>query len=166
MIHRENYRNAIIDRLDAVSELMGPDHSLIREIQARHGQLQKLYAELDEFGPGMIVATESGDSWALVLPDASHPGYYRFSTFRAIGWIGHQTYQSLDEVIYRAFEAGYRVVAPRDTLDRLSTTIEWLKGCARLEFIEKMNAGDISYTQMLAEFKRIEASYVASAIAA
>src|SRR5690606_25265134 len=123
------------------------------------------YAELDEIGVGMIVATESGDSWALVLPDASHPGSYRYSAFRSIGWICHQTYPTLDEVVYRAFEAGYRVVAPRDTLEKLSRTAEWLKGCARLEFIEKMNAGEISFTQMLAEFEKIEASYEVQAAA-
>jgi len=165
MKKRENYREAIVDQMESAIELLGPDHSLLREMQVRDGKLQRLYAELDEVGVGMIVATESGDSWALVLPDASHPGCYRFSAFRSIGWLCHQTYQTLDEVVYRAFEAGYRVVAPRDTLEQLSKTAEWLKGCERLEFIEKMNAGKISYTHMLAEFARIEASYAVSTAA-
>lgn len=165
MKQRENYRSAILDQMESAIELLGPNHSLLREMQARNGKLQKLYAELDEIGVGMTLATESGDSWALVLPDASHPGCYRYSAFRSIGWTCHQTYQTLDEVVYRAFEAGYRVVAPRDTLEQLSKTAEWLKGCERLVFIEKMNAGEISYTQMLAEFAKIEASYAMSAAA-
>lgn len=163
MQKRVNYREAIVEQLDNVRALVGPHHDLIREMESRNGRLQELFAEYDKFGLGMIVAMDSGESHCIVMPDASHPGMYRFTTFRSIGWTGHQTYGNPEEAIYRAFEAGYRKLVPRDYLDQLAATPEWQKGCARLPFIEKMNAGEISYTQMLEEFAKIESSFTAQA---
>jgi len=53
MKQRENYRSAILDQMESAIELLGPNHSLLREMQARDGKLQKLYAELDEIGVGI-----------------------------------------------------------------------------------------------------------------
>lgn len=163
MHKRENYRAAIVEQMDSVRALVGQEHDLIREMESKNDRLQGLYAEYDRSGLGMIVAMDSGESHCIVMPDASHPGKYRFTTFRSIGWTGHQTYGDPEEAIYRAFEAGYRKLVPRTYLDQLAATPEWQKGCARLPLIEKMNAGEISYTQMLEEFAKIESSFTAQA---
>ena len=92
MQNRVNYRETIVEKMDSVRALVGHHHDLIREMESRNDRLQALFADYDKFGLGMIVAMDSGESYCLVLPDASHPGMYRFTTFRSIGWTGHQTY--------------------------------------------------------------------------
>lgn len=134
--------------------------SLIRDIEANHRALQALYAELDRLGPGMIVQNGSGDSWALILPDASEPGRFRYSVFRSIGWMSHYTTDTLDEVVLEAYLSGFTQIGPPDTLDKLSATPEWKKGCERLAFIEAHNRGTLGYEAMLAEFAKVEARYL------
>ena len=169
-----NFRDYFSDQIESVRESFGFTNQnkngacsleapLVREITGRHKALQALYAELDQFGLGMIVQNESGDSFALILPDASEPGRFRYSAFRAIGWMTHYTCDTIDEVIREAFQAGFRLVAPRDTLEKMSVTAEWLKGCERLQFITAHNCGELSWNQMLVEFEIIEAKYAAKA---
>jgi hypothetical protein len=177
MAKRENFRDYFADQIVTLREFLGEktnetgdvnasSHSLIRESQARHDKLQVLYAELDKVGAGMIVVNESGDSWALILPDASEPGRFRYSGFRAIGWTTHYTCDTFDEVILEAFQAGYTRVAASDTLDKLSVTTEWIKGCERLAAIQAHQGGELSWIEMLAKFNEIEAKYAQQQLAA
>ncbi|MGE8065204.1 hypothetical protein [Pseudomonas sp. NPDC089569] len=173
----KNFRNYFADQVLVTSEFLGldlnnkedvdsPRFSLIREIQVRQEKLQALYAELDEVGVGMIVANESGDSFALILPDASEPGRFRYSGFRAIGWMTHYTVDTLDEAVLEAFKAGYTRVAARDTLDKMSATTEWKKGCERLAHIQAHQNGHLTWTEMLSEFQTIELKYAQQQLAA
>ncbi|MHC5195208.1 hypothetical protein ACYSUW_15735 [Pseudomonas frederiksbergensis] len=173
----KDFRNYFADQLLVTSEFLGldlnkkedldaPSHSLIREIQARQDKLQDLYAELDEVGVGMIMANESGDSFALVSPDASEPGRFRYSGFREVGWMTHYTVDSLDEVVLEAFKAGYTRVAARDTLDKMSVTTEWKKGSERLIHMQAHQSGHLSWNEMLAEFEKIEIKYAQQQLAA
>lgn len=173
----KNFRNYFADQVLVTCEFLGydpnntedldaPRFSLIRESQARQEKLQALYAELDEVGVGMIVANESGDSFALISPDASEPGRFRYSGFRAIGWMTHYTVDTLDEVVLEAFKAGYTCVAARDTLDKMSATTEWIKGCERLAHIQAHQNGTLSWNEMLNEFAKIEAKYAQQLLAA
>lgn len=177
MAKRENFRNYFEDQIETLSDFLGvkpnetgdvqaSSHSLIRESQARHEKLQALYAELDDVGVGMIVANESGDSWALILPDASEPGRFRYSGFRTIGWTTHYTCDTLDEVILEAFQAGYTRVAASDTLEKLSVTTEWIKGCERLAAMQAHQSGVLSWSEMIAKFELIEAKYAQQQLAA
>jgi hypothetical protein len=173
----KDFRNHFARQVEAISEFFGiepnDDEELkasvrteIRESQARHEKLQALYAELDEVGVGMIVANESGDLYALILPDASEPGRFRYSGFKAIGWDTHFTANTLDEVVLEAFKAGYTCVAARDTLDKMSATTEWIKGCERLAQIQAHQNGKLSWNEMLNEFEKIEATYAQQLLAA
>lgn len=173
----KDFRNYFADQILVTSEFLGldlnkkedldaPSYSLIREIQARQDKLQVLYAELDEVGVGMIMANESGDSFALVSPDASEPGRFRYSGFRAVGWMTHYTVDSLDEVVLEAFKAGYTRVAARDTLDKMSVTTEWKKGSERLIHMQAHQSGALSWNEMLAEFEKIEIKYAQQQLAA
>ncbi|WP_409286946.1 hypothetical protein [Pseudomonas guariconensis] len=170
MSERSQFRAYFNDRIESTRALFRPDPSkqhtpckletsLIRDIEANHSNLQALYAELDTLGPGMIVQNGSGDSWALILPDASEPGRFRYSVFRNIGWMSHYTTDTLDEAVLEAYRAGFTRLAPRDTLDKLSTTSEWKKGCERLVYIDAHNRGALSYSEMIAEFEKIEAKF-------
>lgn len=165
-----SFRNYYFDQIEATRELLRPIHSnkdtpcalektLIREIKVRHENLQAAYVELDELGLGMILQNGSGDSWALILPDASEPGRFRYSAFRDIGWMSHYSKDTLDEAVLEAFKSGFTRVAPRDTLDKLSASLEWKKGCERLAHIEAHQRGSLTYSEMLAEFKKIETKH-------
>ncbi|MBM5458877.1 hypothetical protein H8F21_15025 [Pseudomonas sp. P66] len=164
------FRNYFSDQIESTRELFHPgqlnkrtpcklEKTLVREIEVRHEKLQAVYAELDELGPGMIMQNGSGDSWALILPDASEPGRFRYSVFRNIGWMSHFTTDTIDEAVLEAFKSGFTQVAPRDTLDKLSATLEWKKGCERLVHHEAHQRGAMSFDDMLAKFEEIEAKH-------
>lgn len=172
-----DFRNHFVRQIAVMSEFWGIEpnddkvlkasiQTEIRESQARHEKLQALYAELDEVGVGMIVANESGDSYALILPDASEPGRFRYSGFKAIGWDTHYTADTLDEVVLEAFKGGYTRVAASDTLVTMSATAEWKKGCERLAHIQAHQNGSLSWNEMLGEFEKIEAKYAQQLLAA
>lgn len=73
--------------------------------------------------------------------------------------MSHFTTDTIDEAVLEAFKSGFTQVAPRDTLDKLSVTLEWKKGCERLVHIEAHQRGTLSYAEMLAKFEEIEAKY-------
>lgn len=173
----KDFRNYYHDQIESTREMFRPSPSntdtpchlektLIREIEVRHKRLQVVYAELDKIGPGMIVQNESGDSWAMILPDASEPGRYRYSSFRHIGWTGHYTTDTIDEAVLEAYKSGFTQVSPSDTLDKLSGTTDWKKGCERLIHIEAHQRGLLSWNDMIAEFEKIEAKYDQHSLAA
>lgn len=173
----KNFRTYFAGQIEVLGEFLGVEpnkqgdleassHSLIRESQARQEKLQILYAELDVYGVGMIVANESGDSFALISPDASEPGRFRYSGFRAQGWMTHYTVDTLDEVVLEAFKAGYTRVAARDTLDKMAVTTEWKKGSERLVHMQAHQNGHLSWNEMLAEFEKIEIKYAQQQLAA
>lgn len=166
----QDSRNYFFDQIESTREMFRPIQSnkdtpcpleltLIREIEARHEALQVVYAELDEFGPGMIVQNGSGDSWALILPDASEPGRFRYSSFRNIGWTSHYTTDTIDLAVLEAFKSGFTQVAPRDTLEKISGTLEWKKGSERLVHIEAHQRGSLKWSEMIEKFEQIEAKY-------
>lgn len=136
---------------------------MLRESMERHDRLTAIFNELDRVGVGLTLEHWSGNQWALVLPDASEPGKFRYQVFGLNGWFSHFTYATLDEVIYDAFSSGFRKVAPQETLDQVASTVDWKKGCERLEFIKLHNLGEISYQEMLNQFKKIDAKFASAA---
>lgn len=173
----KDLRNRFIEQARAVRQTFGDGEDLhadqaglspsvrqmLRESMERHEALTALYNELDRVGVGLILKHWSGNQWALVLPDASEPGKFRYQAFGLHGWITHHTCTTLDEVVSDAFCAGFRMVASPDTLDRVASTVEWKKGCERLEFITRHNCGEISYREMLDQFQNIDAKYASAA---
>lgn len=160
----ETYRSFFVEGDDkSCGKFSNSVQELIREAELRHEQLTSLYTALDEHGVGMIVSNASGDAWALILPDASEPGRFRYQDFRVNGWISHYSCNSLDEVVLEAFKSGYRHEAPKDTLDKLSATDDWKKGCEKLGVHDSHNRGQLTFTELLVQFEEIEARYAAKA---
>lgn len=131
-----SFRNYYLDQMEPMRDMFIPikskqdtpcklEKALIREIEVRHNNLQAVYAELDEFGLGIILQNESGDSWVWVMPDVSVSGRFCYSTVRDTGRRSYFSSDSLDEVVLDAFKSGYTQVAPSDTLEKLSATREW-----------------------------------------
>ncbi|HHH9443111.1 TPA: hypothetical protein ACP32N_005099 [Pseudomonas aeruginosa] len=137
--------------------------TMLRESMDRHEALTAVFSELDRVGVGMTVKHWSGNQWAIFLPDASSPGKFRYQVFQACGWVSHFTFQTLDEAVSDAFDSGFKEVAPRETLDQLASTVEWKKGCERLDLITQHNRGEISYGEMLDQFLKVDAKYASAA---
>ncbi|ELK3536500.1 hypothetical protein ACQ1XD_005900 [Pseudomonas aeruginosa] len=101
----KDLRNRFIEQARAVRQTFGDGEDLhadqaglspsvrqmLRESMERHEALTALYNELDRVGVGLILKHWSGNQWALVLPDASEPGKFRYQAFSLHGWITHHT---------------------------------------------------------------------------
>lgn len=136
----------------------------IRDEQlARQAKLDIMYEHFDKTGLGCTFASEKGDRFALILPDASVPGKFRYQQFASFGWINHYTCDTLDEVVFEAYEAGMRVPAPQETLDKMASTLEWAKGTERLELITKVNRGQLTWEASLVLSDELDAKYAAMA---
>lgn len=119
-------------------------HETVQEAMGRHEAITAIYEEFDKTGFGLTLTNSHGDSWAVLFPDASEPGRFRYQTFRACGWTSHYTMDTADECILDAFDCGFRVLADNQTLDRLASTPEWAKGIEQLNVITLQNTGRIT----------------------
>jgi hypothetical protein len=136
----------------------------IRDEQlARQGNLDIMYQHFDKTGLGCTFANEKGDRFALILPDASVPGKFRYQQFASFGWINHWTCDTLDEVVFETYEAGMRLPAPQDTLDKMASTLQWAKGIEQLELITKVNRGELTWEASLALSEKLDEKYAAMA---
>lgn len=136
----------------------------IRDEQlARQANLDAMFQHLDKTGLGCLFTSEKGDRFALVLPDASVPGKFRYQQFASFGWINHHTCETLDEVIFESYEAGMRMPAPQDTLDKMASTLEWAKGTERLDLITQVNQGKLDWKTANELCDKLDEKYAAMA---
>lgn len=126
----------------------------LRELDGAQEALNRLYEAFDVEGLGLTLKGGAG-MWAVVLPDASTPGMYRYQSFTSNGWGVHCTLPKVDEVILAAFAAGYREIAPRGTLDVVSSAPEWQRAMAAGEIIRSLQAGRLSRGSSLQALKAI-----------
>lgn len=117
----------------------------VDEINENQKKLDVMFAHFDEHGFGCIFGSAKADRWALILPDASEPGKFRYQQFATFGWVSHYTCDTVDEVLYESFTSGMYVPAPADTLDRLSATREWAQGIEQLDIITRHNRREIDW---------------------
>lgn len=133
------------------------------EAQALHDQLQTVLAEFDSQGLGLTLKSIHGDSWVIILPDASNQGCFRHQSFSKSGWTGHMTTLTAEAAVLDAFESGYRLLAERNTLDRLAATQEWAKGIEQLDLITRHNNGLISWQQFHEAMNQVAVKYAEAA---
>lgn len=117
----------------------------IRELDGNQEELNRIFEYFDIHGFGMTLADKSlAGKWAVILPDASAPGMYRYQIFSASGFLSHHTFATVDQAIFDAYNCGFRHLAPMDTLDKLSDKPEWNKGMAVAAVIHDINSGRLS----------------------
>jgi hypothetical protein len=132
---------------------------LAAEASAFDAQLTAILNEFDTQGFGLTLTNTRRDSWVIVIADASEPGKFRYQSFRAIGWTGHATFDTPDKAIIDAFQSGYRLLAERDTLDRLASTAEWARGTEQLDLISKHNAGSMTFERFNEAMREVAVKY-------
>src|SRR5690606_19766093 len=95
---------------------------LIRELQILNAEFQKVMFAYLVRGVGLTLKAKF--AWAVLLPDATHPGKFRYQSFNETGFTGHSTADTAEEVVLEMFKDGYREVDD-DVLERLSVSETW-----------------------------------------
>ncbi|WGK63423.1 hypothetical protein QAO71_17935 (plasmid) [Halopseudomonas sp. SMJS2] len=138
---------------------------IITRLREKQACLDQMFKHFEEVGFGAIFGNESNThkQWVLILPDASHPGKFRYQMFGIHGWNSHFTCNTPEEVIFEACEAGCCIPAETSILDTLATTKDWQWGMERLDVITRMNNGQLSHEAAHERFMSLEAKYRAAA---
>ena len=96
--------------------------------EPRHKAAGKMSATLEAFTAGHIEFRQpGGDRHALVVPDASEPGRWRYSVYDPQGFASHSTFDSAHQAAAAAGAEGFTEPAP-GSLDRLSMGEAWGQG--------------------------------------
>lgn len=82
---------------------------------------------------GSVVFGCQHEKWALLAPDPEDNSLYRVTWFDGRGFIGHSAVATPAAGVEEAFDTHRIHIAPRDTLDRIAGTEQFLEGCRRLE---------------------------------
>ena len=80
---------------------------------------------------------DKGDH-AVVIPDASHPGKYRYSEYDDRGFRGHQTFDTEALAYEAAADAGFHKPA-KGSLSKLSGTDKWAEGTRHAKIMQLVN---------------------------
>lgn len=115
------------------------------EAATLNAKLQRIFYAYQDQGFGLTLKSES--NFCVVLADATEPGRFRYQTFNEIGFIGHITRDTVEEVLMDAVRSGFREIDTSDVLDRFSKTREWAKGSAVNDLIRKVNCGDLTHDE-------------------
>lgn len=97
---------------------------------AGHAKLaERMNGVLEHFERGNLEFKDprTADRHAVVIPDASEPGRWRFSQYDTRGFGGHRTFDSPHEAAGAAAAEGYTEPAP-GSLDRMAATDAWAEG--------------------------------------
>lgn len=100
---------------------------------SRHDKTkQSLLAANDGSPLGLEIKKPDSNRHALILPDATQPGKYRYSAYDEGGFYTHSTHDTADKALDEAIKEGFTEHAP-GSLDRLSQTEAWAQGMARAD---------------------------------
>ena len=97
----------------------------------KHGQAKQALLAANGGSPlGIEAKKPDSNRHALILPDASNPGKYRYSAYDEHGFYTHATHDTADKALDEAIKEGFTEHAP-GSLDRLSQTDTWAQGMQR-----------------------------------
>jgi hypothetical protein len=92
-------------------------HAGIRAAHQR--QRQALRDHFRQYGDGFELRHFDGKQWAVLMPDASHEGKYRYQVFDDRGLRAHYTYNRPEDALDGAYDAGFREHDP-GAMERLA----------------------------------------------
>ena len=152
-IRAANMREAFFD-----SSLSAFVEGASKELEAKQVILDAMFKLFDERGPGLIYMNQHRQ-YGFVLADASQEGAFRYQLFDAKGFFSHSTCDSADEAVVELCDNGYCVLAPGDTLDKLSQTRDWKFGTESLALHNAVASGQKSWEQGEREYARLVSKY-------
>src|SRR5690606_16771399 len=140
---------------DLAGQLQDEIEGQIRIENQRMDLIGKVLTEEMDY---VVLANSRGDQWAMVLPDASEAGSYRWQSFDSNGFIGHATYPCKVSAVSEAFYSGFRTL-DAEALYRVSTLPSFSRGNEVLAEIQALNSGQITHEQYIARVKEINQRY-------
>lgn len=130
---------------------------MLRQLRDQNAQFQRVMFAVLACGEGLTLKHSSLEQWVVLLPDASHPGKFRYQQFDTSGFIGHSVCNSLDEAALEAFRSGYAEVVDGEILVRLSATQAWQYGQIRDDLIRRVNSGQLSHKEAERQYEALAA---------
>lgn len=97
---------------------------------------------------GLELANSTANQFVVFLPDASQPGYVRYSSYDDKGFFGHATFANYQLAIQAAWDNGYRTECI-GMLNTLCVTPAWAAGSKVTLLIQQLNLGKISFNEYL-----------------
>lgn len=145
-IRAAHFREAFGNESDASKTFDAFVEEIAGELDAKQINLDAMFKHFDAVGFGATYGNFS-KQFAFVLPDATHPGLVRCQYFDSRGFFSHSTRESADLVVLELCEDGYTEVAPTETLDTMSKTLEWQRGMAKLAVIQAVQNGQLTWEE-------------------
>lgn len=120
-------------------------YTLVLEgVEREHRQLASAFEAFNKHGDGTELSDKDGKRHAILLPDASSPGKYRYQMFDDRGFSAHSTHESPEAAVADAASSGFHVHNP-GVLDKLAGTDEWGHGMAMSAIMQAHNGGQIDW---------------------
>lgn len=70
---------------------------------------------------GSTLSNNLNNQWAIITQEPNEDSeQYRYTVFDNLGFLSHQTYDSLQETLVEAFNSGYTNLSPPTTLDDMA----------------------------------------------
>lgn len=130
---------------------------LLNSHRAMHAKLESAFGAYNKVGDGTELSTDDGKRHAILLPDASSPGKYRYQMFDEHGFSAHSTHNSPEEAVADAARTGYHVPNP-GILDKLAGTDEWAHGMAINAIVQALNGKMITRDEADKQFAELQAA--------
>ena len=125
---------------------------ILEQTSERSKKLGDAFRAFHETGDGTELSDKDGKRHAVLLPDASNPGKYRYQMFDDRGFSAHSTHDTPEDAVADAVSAGYHVPNP-GVLDRLAGTDEWAHGMAVNAVMQAHNSGQIDWRTAMDRIK-------------
>lgn len=119
-----------------------------------HAKLEAAFAAHAKHGDGTELSNTDGRRHAILLPDASNPGKYRYQMFDERGFMSHSTHDTPEEAVADAALSGYHVHNP-GILDKLAGTDEWSHGMAINAIMQAHNGGQIDWATAMGRINKL-----------
>ncbi len=130
----------------------------LAELREKKALLEMLLGEYQTFGPGFTLKHKDRPRWRFILRDASQPGRFRWQEFACNGFIGHYTYSTPEECLGDMVDDDY-LIPDHDALERIHTSVEWLRGMEITNVIQAANARLITWEEGNRRLEAINTSY-------
>lgn len=127
---------------------------LLEQSRDSLGKLSAAFAAFHATGDGTELSDKEGKRHAVLLPDASEPGKYRYQMFDDRGFSAHSTHDTPEDAVADAVSAGFHVPNP-GVLDRLAGTDEWAHGMAVNAVMQAHNSGQIDWRTAMDRIKAL-----------
>ena len=130
-------------------------HNEAERIGIRKQAFERVVGLFHQHGIGLELAHKDHPSWAVILPDASSVGKYRYQAFSKDGFYAHVSRDTVVEILLEAVSDGF-TEPDNGALERLAGTSQWRKGLRVTDLLTAVNAGRMTHEQAEKEYEALE----------